>query len=199
MAYRLLSRSSRSLTPAAGTAVAIAWMGEQSSSRMTSSIASKTMTTSSRFFTRQQQKVFSTTSKNTSSSTESAAASVAASAASATAKSSNKQTFLQWYEGHLEAMPVVTKMVTGLCLWSVGDAVAQIAPKVSAGENVDMALITNYDWPRTGRAAVFGFALHAPSSHFHFNFLEWMTVRSGVTGLGIPVFKAFMEQVRIAL
>lgn len=52
-----------------------------------------------------------------------------------------------------------------------------------------------YDWPRTMRAVVFGFAIHAPTSHLHFNFLEWMTVRAGVTGgVRVPIFKAFMEQ-----
>lgn len=52
-----------------------------------------------------------------------------------------------------------------------------------------------YDWPRTGRAVFFGFAIHAPLSHVHFNFLEWMTKRFGITGLSIPLFKTFMEQV----
>jgi protein Mpv17 len=75
-------------------------------------------------------------------------------------------------------------MVTGSFLWGLGDAVAQF----SSGAK-------EYDFPRTGRAVFFGFAIHAPSSHVHFNFLEWMTVRSGVTGLGIPVFKTVMEQV----
>lgn len=28
----------------------------------------------------------------------------------------------------------------------------------------------------------------------HFNFLEWLTIRTGVTGNNIPLFKAFMEQ-----
>ena len=49
-----------------------------------------------------------------------------------------------------------------------------------------------YDWARTGRAALFGFAMHAPLSHLHFNFLEWMTVKLGLQGLAIPVFKTVM-------
>jgi protein Mpv17 len=82
-------------------------------------------------------------------------------------------------------------MVTGGILWSVGDAVAQLVPPLTHGQ----ALSTiRYDWARTGRAGFFGFAIHAPTSHLHFNFLEWMTVQSGFTGLQIPVFKAFMEQ-----
>mmetsp|Transcript_31465 Transcript_31465/g.46694 ORF Transcript_31465/g.46694 Transcript_31465/m.46694 type:complete len:302 (-) Transcript_31465:134-1039(-) len=103
--------------------------------------------------------------------------------------SSRSAAFLRWYEGHLQATPVRTKMVTGSILWGLGDSVAQLVPPMAQG-----APLPSYDWERTGRAAFFGFAIHAPSSHVHFNFLEWMTVRAGVTGLGIPVFKAFMEQ-----
>lgn len=95
-------------------------------------------------------------------------------------------------------------MVTGAILWGTGDAVAQIVPQVAFGDDKDGGVsddkITEngitYDWIRTGRAVTFGFVFHAPTSHVHFNFLEWMTVRAGVTGLKIPVFKAFMEQVR---
>jgi len=99
---------------------------------------------------------------------------------------------MQWYEGHLQARPVPTKMLTGAFLWGVGDAVAQYVPNWAAGKPMP-----SYDWPRTGRAAFFGFALHAPLSHVHFNFLEWMTVKGGFQGLQIPVFKTVMEQVRV--
>lgn len=74
-------------------------------------------------------------------------------------------------------------MFTGSFLWGLGDFVAQA-----------MAGIEQYDYQRTGRAVFFGFAIHAPASHLHFNFLEWMTVRSGMTGLNIPIFKTVMEQ-----
>jgi hypothetical protein len=105
-----------------------------------------------------------------------------------------KQTFLQWYEGHLQARPVFTKMCTGTCLWSIGDAVAQIVPHYAYDKESQL----NYDWARTGRAAFFGFAIHAPTSHVHYNFLEWMTQRAGLSGLKIPLFKAFMEQVSLS-
>ena len=108
--------------------------------------------------------------------------------------------FVEWYEGHLEARPVLTKMCTGCLLWGLGDAVAQLAPKAaeslqgnSDGETKEPL---DYDFPRTGRAVLFGFALHAPTSHLHFNFLEWLTNKVGATGLARPLFKAFMEQVR---
>jgi len=51
-----------------------------------------------------------------------------------------------------------------------------------------------YDYQRTARAVFFGFAIHAPLSHLHFNFLEWMTIRGGFAGLSIPIFKTAMEQ-----
>lgn len=111
---------------------------------------------------------------------------------SMSSSSSKSLSFVQWYEGHLQARPIPTKMVTGSILWSLGDAVAQVVPPAAAG-TLDFKTF-NYDYVRTGRAFVFGFALHAPTSHAHFNFLEWMTVRAGVTGLQIPFFKAFMEQ-----
>jgi len=97
---------------------------------------------------------------------------------------------MEWYEGHLQTRPVFTKMVTGCLLWSIGDAVAQVIPVVSGQTSKPL----EYDWLRTGRAALFGFAFHAPASHVHFNFLEWMTQRVGCTGYTIPVFKAVMEQ-----
>ena len=95
--------------------------------------------------------------------------------------------FVKWYEGYLENYPIPTKMVTGCILWSTGDAVAQVVPHWAAGTEVP-----KYDLERTGRAALFGFALHAPLSHLHFNFLEWMTVKAGLTGLSIPIFKTIM-------
>jgi protein Mpv17 len=97
--------------------------------------------------------------------------------------------FMAWYEGHLQTRPIVTKMITGSILWGIGDAVAQIVPYLGS----DTARPA-YDWPRTGRAVFFGFAIHAPASHAHFNFLEWMTVRAGFQGLNITIFKTFMEQ-----
>jgi hypothetical protein len=103
---------------------------------------------------------------------------------SAAAAAAASPTFVAWYESKLQARPVLTKMVTGGILWSVGDAVAQIVPPMTHGESPP-----DYDWARTGRAGFFGFAIHAPTSHVHFNFLEWMTVRSGFTGLQIPIFK----------
>lgn len=166
--------SARSLAPAV-TVAGIAWAGEKTSSR----VALSTPSWAARHWQQQQQRALwtsratsatKTTSRSLSSSTESSS-------------------FLAWYETNLQARPVVTKMCTGGLLWSIGDAVAQIVPPM-AGQ----APPEPYDWARTGRAAIFGFCLHAPTSHVHFNFLEYLTQKAGVQGLGIPVFKAFMEQ-----
>mmetsp|Transcript_27230 Transcript_27230/g.57265 ORF Transcript_27230/g.57265 Transcript_27230/m.57265 type:complete len:306 (-) Transcript_27230:153-1070(-) len=106
--------------------------------------------------------------------------------------------FLEWYERHLNARPVTTKAITGSILWGVGDFVAQVVPTFFQDESGSDGAVQKkefkYDFPRTGRAVFFGFAIHAPLSHLHFNFLEWMTVKGGFTGLHIPVFKTFMEQ-----
>ena len=113
-----------------------------------------------------------------------------AAAAATQQQQSSVASFVQWYEGHLATRPVQTKMVTGSILWGLGDGVAQVVPAVSSSQPLD------YDLARTGRAVFFGFAIHAPTSHLHYNCLEWMTQKAGVQGLGVPVFKAFMEQVR---
>jgi hypothetical protein len=109
--------------------------------------------------------------------------------------------FVKWYEGHLSSSPVATKAVTGSILWGLGDLVAQLVPTLIQEEQTNsddeqQLKPFQYDYPRTARAVFFGFALHAPLSHLHFNFLEWMTVRTGFTGLGASVFKTVMEQVR---
>jgi protein Mpv17 len=122
-----------------------------------------------------------------------AAAAPAATPAAAAAAASSPS-LLQWYEGHLRARPVPTKMATGCLLWGVGDAVAQLVPRAVAEPGTRPPHRDDYDWARTGRACLFGFALHAPTSHVHFNFLEWMTNRAGLRGLSVPIFKAFMEQ-----
>jgi hypothetical protein len=55
-------------------------------------------------------------------------------------------------------------------------------------------IVSNLDWIRTGKAVLFGFAIHAPASHGHFNLLEYMTNKLKLTGLSIPIFKTIMEQ-----
>ena len=107
-------------------------------------------------------------------------------------KTAESKGFVEWYEGHLQARPVTTKACTGAVLWGVGDVVAQVVPAYF-DENSDKKEF-KYDVPRTARAVTFGFAIHAPLSHLHFNFLEWMAVKGGFQGLSITVFKTIMEQ-----
>jgi len=115
---------------------------------------------------------------------------------------------MQWYESHLQSNPVRTKMATGSFLWGLGDFVAQVVPTIlpngKTGPTTDHTNDTattnttntfTYDYPRTARAVLFGFAIHAPLSHVHFNLLESMTIRGGFSGLTIPIFKTTMEQV----
>ena len=119
-----------------------------------------------------------------------------------TTSSSKRKGFVEWYEGHLSARPVLTKAITGACLWGLGDVVAQVVPAfiqdAADDDNDDNGTRKTkefkYDFPRTARAVTFGFAIHAPLSHVHYNFLEWMTIRGGFKGLSIPVFKTVMEQ-----
>ena len=115
---------------------------------------------------------------------------------------------MEWYEQCLSAHPVLTKMITGSFLWGIGDGVAQIIPQCSssskdddddaaaaaANDTKDVAVPFTYDYIRTGRAALFGCIIHAPMSHVHYNFLEYITVHLKFTGYYIPIFKAFMEQ-----
>lgn len=139
------------------------------------------------------------------------AAAAAAKPTTLSIPSNSNRGFLPWYEHHLKQRPVSTKAVTGSILWGIGDVVAQIVPKVffddesddktsssneSKASSSSISVLDTYNFERTGRAMFFGFAIHAPLSHVHFNFLEWMTVKGGFTGLSIPVFKTIMEQVR---
>lgn len=107
--------------------------------------------------------------------------------------SKTSSSIMGWYEHHLQTRPLPTKMVTGGCLWGIGDIVAQSIPHVSSNSTGGAF---QWDAARTSRAAFFGLAMHAPTSHVHFNLLEWMTQKLGLSGLSIPVFKTFMEQVR---
>lgn len=179
--YLVAGIGRKGLAPAGGvvTVTALAWTGERSVAHVSSRMLNKSAQRMARSF--QQQQRYQFTSK-ASDSTK----------AEATKKSGS---FVDWYEGHLQARPVVTKMGTGCILWGIGDAVAQLVPQMSETKaEGNESKPFEYDMARTGRACLFGFALHAPTSHLHFNFLEWLTNRVGVTGLGIPIFKTFMEQ-----
>lgn len=119
-------------------------------------------------------------------------------------KGTGSRSMVEWYESHLNSNPVRTKMITGGFLWGLGDIVAQAVPPIffpSEDEESHQSsysgtpgVLSNYDFQRTGRAIAFGSIIHAPCAHIHYNFLESLTVKAGISGLQIPVFKAFMEQ-----
>lgn len=99
----------------------------------------------------------------------------------------------------MKTRPVLTKMVSGGFLWGIGDVVAQVVPALFDDDEHDANKKKSefgYDAPRTARAVIFGSFLHAPLSHLHFNFLEFMTVKGGFQpgSLKIPLFKTVMEQ-----
>ncbi|KAL7442067.1 hypothetical protein ACHAXM_011294 [Skeletonema potamos] len=122
---------------------------------------------------------------------------LSAEAATPSSASVKRKGFVEWYEGHLSSRPVLTKAITGACLWGLGDVVAQVVPTMIQDDDGDgdtKKKEFHYDIPRTARAVTFGFAIHAPLSHVHYNLLEWMTVKGGFTGLSIPIFKTVMEQ-----
>lgn len=131
-----------------------------------------------------------------------------------TSATKSKKSFMEWYESHLQTNPLPTKMVSGAILWGLGDVVAQLIPALafgggnmdgqikdsaeggstSSGETAMKSPFMAYDIARTARVVFYGFAIHAPCSHVHYNFLEWMSVRLGYTGVTMTVFKTFMEQ-----
>jgi protein Mpv17 len=150
---------------------------------------------------RPSYRCMATTSSSSSSSTTTTTAS--ASAAATQPHKSTNASLMEWYEGHLRDHPILTKMITGSLLWGIGDGVAQIIPQLQSqstsatednNNNSHTFTAFHYDYIRTGRAAFFGLAIHAPLSHMHYNFLEYMTVQMKFTGYSIPIFKAFMEQ-----
>jgi protein Mpv17 len=128
--------------------------------------------------------------------------------ATSTSAAKESKSFVQWYESHLLANPVRTKMVSGAILWGLGDVVAQVVPVLAFGDsnsvtssNTTEEVVAKtslplfaYDYARTARVVFYGFAIHAPISHLHYNFLEWMTVKLGLTGLSVSIFKTTMEQ-----
>lgn len=207
MSFRAATAASRlttRLAPGALTTAALAFATERGTSRASNQAVTTAtrhvMTTTTRWngtitttsTSTAVKQALNRSSSSSSASTATNGLTQARSMSSSSSSSKSSFSFVQWYEGHLQARPIPTKMVTGSILWSMGDAVAQIVPPAAAG-TLDLKTF-QYDYVRTGRAFLFGFALHAPTSHAHFNFLEWMTVRAGVTGFYIPVFKAFMEQ-----
>lgn len=168
------------------------WFGEHAASRSTARVASQAMNNARCHLLSKQQQQTKFISSTTAASKPADAAAVPPPPAQ-----SSSLSFVKWYEGHLDASPILTKSITGSILWGIGDFVAQFLPQLFFQSEEDENEEITYDFTRTGRAVLFGGLIHAPTSHVHFNFLEWMTVRTGLSGMGIPVFKTVMEQVSL--
>ena len=74
--------------------------------------------------------------------------------------------YLIWYKAGREG----DWILLFLCpvLFSLGDMIAQLVMMDREGK---------FDWPRLGRAWVFGTFILGPLAHFHFNFLDWLVVK----------------------
>ena len=96
---------------------------------------------------------------------------------------------MNWYEGHLEARPIITKGVTGGILYAVGDCVGQNVANKDSEEPVP------YDYARTMRCTLYGLIFYPPLAHLHYNFLEWLVVTRMATSVAaMPFVKMFIEQ-----
>mmetsp|Transcript_11087 Transcript_11087/g.22039 ORF Transcript_11087/g.22039 Transcript_11087/m.22039 type:complete len:268 (+) Transcript_11087:131-934(+) len=90
------------------------------------------------------------------------------------------------YERSLETRPIFTKSVTGGILFGLGDFLGQHL----SGE----AKANGFDTPRWARAMAFGGIFYPLPAHLHYNFLEAMVKRMGVSKASTPFVKTFVEQ-----
>jgi len=88
--------------------------------------------------------------------------------------------------------PIISKSLTSLVLFSLGDVLGQVSTMGSANE----ISVGKLDGQRVGRAAAFGFFLLGPLSHLHYMFVEWLVVKKlKVTGkIAMPLVKVLFEQ-----
>jgi protein Mpv17 len=73
------------------------------------------------------------------------------------------------YNASLKTHPVLTKSLTSTGGFIIGDTLAQVA--VGGDEP--------YDWRRTARFATYGFAVHGPTCHLFYRWLDGMVVGTG--------------------
>jgi len=94
--------------------------------------------------------------------------------------------FVLVYERNLAKRPIITKSITGGILYGLGDIMGQ---KLSGQTDKK-----GFDFPRFFRATIFGGVFYPLPAHLHYNFLESLTLRMGISVGKAPFFKAFMEQ-----
>jgi peroxisomal membrane protein 2 len=74
----------------------------------------------------------------------------------------------QWYEGRLQAAPVLTKSITSALLTGAGDLAGQVMEHtVHAGKSS-----SSLDWYRTACFFLMGFLLQAPVTHYYYLLLD---------------------------
>lgn len=73
------------------------------------------------------------------------------------------------YNSSLKTNPVITKALTSTGGFIVGDTLAQMATGGSE----------EYDWKRTARFATYGFAVHGPTCHLFYRWLDAAVVGTG--------------------
>merc|ERR1711935_46754 len=86
------------------------------------------------------------------------------------------------YETQLESNPLLTKGMTSLVGFTIGDLLAQVF--IDKKESID--------WKRVAKLASFGLLLHGTSGHYFYNFLD---AKIPGTGAAQVVSKVFIDQV----
>ena len=102
---------------------------------------------------------------------------------------------------------MLTKACTSLVLFGAGDVLAQVHRLPSALQSSVLLIkqvvdqgsalkVNSYDFGRTARAGIFGFALLGPLSHCHYTFMHWLfnTRLKLPNTLATSVAKMFLEQ-----
>jgi protein Mpv17 len=73
----------------------------------------------------------------------------------------------------LEKRPLITKSLTSLMGFALGDAIAQASTRPAGGVG------WQYDFKRTARMAAFGGLVAGPLGHYWFNFLDKVRIAHG--------------------
>lgn len=87
------------------------------------------------------------------------------------------------YNKSLEARPIFTKCATSLTGFCIGDTIAQFA---TSGHT--------YDWKRTARFMGYGVAVHAPSCHFFYKFLDRAILPHAAASTRAVITKVAIDQ-----
>jgi protein Mpv17 len=87
---------------------------------------------------------------------------------------------LQWYSTKANTIPLLTKALTSLSLYTLGDILAQLLEQKKS-----------FDKPRIIRLAFYAFLVVGPVSHYWYNFLEKLVEKK----MKMPTFKAVVTKI----